>query len=557
MKKIFSSFILLFICHTVLLAQGKDLVKGDILVLLKAEKDVASVTRELSYFKGTNTNFKLQKVVSNSMHIYLFTFDFQHIDQDAFLRFVKQNPLIKIAQFNHIIESRAQPNDSEFGYLWNMDNTGANNGIIGADIDALKAWDIATGGVTVDGDSIVVAVIDYGFNLSHEDLNYWKNYKEIPKNGIDDDGNGYIDDVNGWNSFTETDSLPLHFHGTHVCGIVGAKGNNGIGVTGVNWNVKIMAASYGSNASASLESNAIAAYAYVKDQRQLYNNSNGTKGAFVVSSNSSFGLTSGSSIDHPLWCAMYDSLGVTGVLNAAATKNEHANIDSVGDVPTACESNWLVTVTNTTSRDELNSSAGYGAKTIDLAAPGTYIFSTFLGNGYGNLSGTSMATPHVAGAIALMLSAACGNFIKAYKADPAAMSLLIKDSLLRNVDIIPAVQGITVSNGRLNLFKSVRAVKNYCGENTLPTSDNFFDIVNVYPVPMSGNEFTIDYTSDVEAEIDIVSVLGQKITSTPCQQSNIGIIQHVQVQLPAISKGVYFIRLIGSNRKTKIVKVVL
>jgi serine protease len=555
MKKISFFFIFMFACITALRAQKEELVKGDLLVMLRAEKDIASITRELSYFKGTKTNFKLQEVVSASMHIYLFRFDFLHIDQDAFLKTVRQNPLIVIAQFNYILESRSLPDDPGIPYLWNIENKGDNNGTIGADIDASKAWNITTGGLTIDRDSIVIAVIDYGFNLTHEDLNYWKNYQEIPLNGIDDDGNGYIDDVNGWNSLTHSDSLPAHFHGTHVCGIAGAKGNNGIGITGVNWNVKIMAVSYGSTVN--LESNTIAAYAYVKDQRQLYNASNGTKGAFVVSSNSSFGLNTGAATDHPMWCAMYDSLGAVGVLSAAATKNQYANIDSVGDVPTSCTSNWLITVTNTNNNDELNSNAGYGSKTIDLAAPGTYIYSTLLGNGYGTRTGTSMATPHVAGTVALMLSAACSNFMKAYKANPAAMSLLIKDSILKAVDVIPAVHGRTVSNGRLNLFHSVVAIKNYCGENTLPTADDFFDILNVYPIPTNGSDFIIDYTNDSEAELELISVLGQQIWKMSCKHSDIGVIQHAQVQLPDISKGVYFIRMQGTNRKTRIVKIVL
>jgi len=525
------------------------------LVMLQEEKDIPSITRELSYFNGLKTGFQLQRVVSKSMHIYLFTFDFLTINKDAFLSIVRQNPLIKIAQFDHTIQPRATPNDTEFNYLWNMQNTGSNNGIAGADIDALKAWDIATGGLTVDGDTIVVAVIDYGFYLAHTDLNYWKNYQEIPLNGIDDDGNGYIDDVNGWNALTNTDSLPIENHGTHVCGIIGARGNNGVGISGVNWNVKIMPISYGSGFG--LESNAIAAYSYVKDQRQLYNKSNGTKGAFIVSTNSSFGIDTANAIYHPLWCAMYDSLGKVGVLSAAATKNLDVNVDNVGDVPTSCASNWLISVTNTNNQDEKFANAGYGKKSIDLAAPGTSIFSTVSGNGYNFFSGTSMATPHVSGTVALMLSAACSNFMKAYKADPAMMSLVIKDSLLKAVDVIPSMQGITVSGGRLNLYKSVRSIKNYCGENTLPTSDNFFDIITVYPVPTFGNGITIDYTSDVEAELDITSVLGQEILKIPCTSSTIGIIQHAQIELPAISKGVYFIQLRASNKKTKTIKIIL
>lgn len=561
MKKKFPCFILLLFCCSSFFAQTEEVVKGNVLVMLQDEKDIASITTEFSYFEGLKTGFQLQEVVSRSMHIYSFSFDFLHINSDLFLSVIRKSPLVKIAQFNHPIQQRATPNDPDFNYLWNFKNTGNNDGlpgadkgIAGADIDAPKAWDIATGGVTVDGDTIVVAVIDYGFYLPHSELNYWKNYQEIPMNGLDDDGNGYIDDVNGWNANTQTDNLPISDHGTHVCGIIGANGNNGNGITGVNWNVKVMAVSYGSLA---LESNAIAAYAYVKDQRELYNKSRGKKGAFVVSTNSSFGIDTANFIFHPLWCAIYDSLGKVGVLSAAATKNDSVDVDLVGDLPTSCASNWLISVTNSTNRDQINPGAAFGRTTIDIAAPGTAILSTVAGNGYNFLSGTSMATPHVSGAIALMFSAACSNFMKAYKQNPGAMSLVIKDSLLKTVDVLPALQGLVSSNGRLNLFKAVRSIKNYCGENTLPTSNNLFTILNVYPVPANGNELTIDYTSDVEAELDITSVLGQKILTVPCQHSDIGIIQHAQLPLAGISKGVYFIRLLGADKKTKTIKVIL
>lgn len=307
--------------------------------MLREDTAVSSITKQHARFNGLGTAFQLEEVVSRSMHIYLFSFDFHHINSDAFLAMLRKNPLVKIAQYNHTIQSRAVPNDTNFNYLWNFQNTGDNNGIEGAYIDAVKAWDIATGGTTVDGDTIVVAVVDYGFDLSHPDLNYWKNYQEVPMNGIDDDGNGYIDDVRGWNAKIKTDSLPYNNHGTHVSGIVGARGNNGIGVTGINWNVKVMPVSYGDLAK---ESNAIAAYAYVWDQRVLYNKSVGKKGAFVVSTNSSFGIDTANAIHHPLWCAMYDSLGAVGILNVAATKNQNVNIDVVGDLPTSCASNWLM-----------------------------------------------------------------------------------------------------------------------------------------------------------------------------------------------------------------------
>jgi hypothetical protein len=548
---------LLITAWNYLIAQDSSIVKGNIIVMLNAGKEATSISSELAYFKGIRTGFKLQQELSSTLRIYLFTFDFSKIDASSFLAEVRSHPFVKMAQFNHTFQTRSIPNDSQFDYLWNLRNTGQNNGTPGVDIHAVQAWDLATGGLTADGDTIVVAVIDVGFDVNHEDLSFWKNYKEIPDNGLDDDLNGYVDDHDGWNSQLASDSLPLIDHGAHIAGIIGAKGNNGIGVTGVNWNVKVMAVSYGNGSG--LETNAIKAYAYVLDQRKLYNQSKGTKGAFVVSTNTSFGINKGQAAAHPLWCAMYDSLGAAGILNAGATANINYNIDTIGDIPTSCSSKWLITVTNTTNKDEKDFNAGYGATTIDLGAPGTNIASTLLKNGYGYLSGTSMATPHVAGTVALMFSAACSDFIKSYKKDPAGMALLIKDSLLNAVDVIPSLNnGMTVSGGRLNLFKSVRAIKHYCGmvDPHIPVSDNLFDIIDVYPIPVT-DQLTINYTSDVAADIFITSVLGQEVMKTPCTTSENGIIQHAKIDITGISSGIYFITLRGKDKKTRSVKVFL
>lgn len=554
MKKNLLVFLILLKCNTFIFAQGQGSNKGSLLLLLRDNKNVSAITTELAYINGIKTDIRLQRVISPSLHIYLFEFNSIAIQPELLLKAAQQNPFVKIAQFDHPVSPRAIPNDPYFGYLWNIQNTGQNNGTAGADIDAQNAWNIATGGLTTDGDTIVVAVIDYGFDLTHEDLSYWKNYAEIPGNGVDDDLNGYIDDNVGWNSKDQNSTIPLAAHGTHVCGIAGAKGNNGIGITGVNWNLKIMPISYGSGSS--FESNVIAAYAYVFDQRKLYNASKGAKGAFVVASNSSFGIDSAKAVDHPLWCAMYDSLGSVGILSAGATNNyNNVNVDIGGDIPTSCSSNWLVTVTNTTNSDEKDTGAAYGPASIDLGAPGSNILSTVPISGYTFQSGTSMATPHVAGAIALMLSAACPDFIKNYKADPAGMALIIKDSLLKAVDVIPALNGKTVSGGRLNLFKSVRAMKRYCGKEEPAVSDDLFDILSIYPVPAL-DQLTIDYTSDVAAEIVVTSVLGQTILKISCTTSDKGIIQHSQISLAGLSKGIYFITMYGSDKRTKSWKVV-
>lgn len=555
MKQFFLFFILLFGYVSVSTAQNKGIATDRLLVMLKAERNTSTLTTELAYLDGIKTGLHLKETLSRSLRIYSFQFDNRYISSEQLLKTIQLHPFVLLAQLDHPVSPRAVPNDPSFDYLWNMQNTGQNGGIPGADIHAPQAWDLATGGLTADGDSIVIAVVDYGFDLTHPDLNYWKNYKEIPGNGLDDDQNGYVDDFDGWNTLNHTDDLPVNDHGTHVCGIAGAKGNNALGITGVNWNVQLMPVSYGGTTG--FESNVIAAYAYILEQRRLYNQSKGAKGTFVITTNSSFGIDSAKAADHPLWCAMYDSLGAQGILNVGATNNyNNVNVDIGGDMPTSCESNWLIAVTNTTNRDEKSSGAAYGLRSIDLGAPGTNIASTVLSGGYTYKSGTSMATPHVSGAVALMFSAACKDLLKRYKEDLPGTSLFIKDSLLRSVNRIPALTGKTTSNGRLNLYHAVLSIKNYCEPPQPPFSEDLFSIIHIYPVP-AFDQLTIDYTCDVTADICITSVLGQEVAKIPCFTNDKGRIQHMQLNLEGLSHGIYFITLRGSDKRTKSIKVVL
>ncbi len=537
-------------------SQETNIVPGNLLVMVSSDSDANQLTKELSSINGINTNFKVERILSNSMHIYLMTFDETAINSTLFLKAVQKNHLVKIAQFNHTFQERIIPNDAQFSVMWDMHNTGISGGVVDADIDAIEAWDITTGGLTADGDTIVVAVVDGGFDLAQLDLNFWKNYQEIPNNGFDDDANGFIDDYDGWNGATGTDNFASASHGTHVSGTVGARGNNTIGVTGVNWNVKVMAISYGSGGS--FEANVVASYAFAMDQRRLYNQTNGTKGAFVVSTNSSFGIDLAFPSSYPLWCAMYDSLGSVGILSAAATANANYNVDTQGDIPTACLSDWMIAVTNTTRTDAKNSSCGFGATTIDLGAPGTQIMSTYPSNSYSSISGTSMATPHVAGAVALMLSLPCPQLISDYKADPAGIALMIKDSLLGAVDVIPSMSGgITVTGGRLNLHKSVVAMQNYCTtvdiDNMIASTE--FEIQNVYPNPAT-NQINIVYNSYNVVEISLTNVLGQEIKRIKGDTKTKGI-QHSHLDISNLNKGVYFVSIYSANKKSNVVKVIV
>lgn len=364
-------------------------------------------------------------------------------------------PALRWAQADHYTQDRLLPDDSAFGQQWNLHQASD------ADVDAPEAWDLATGGTDPLGRSIVVAVVDGGMDLAHPELapNQWTNPGEIPGNGQDDDSNGYVDDLHGWSAYTHSGTLTFTGHGTHVSGIVGARGNNLNQVCGVNWDVDLLTVC-GSSTTTSV---ALEAYAYVLEQKTLWLESGGQWGANVVSTNSSFGVNFGNCAagDYPAWNEIYDALGDVGILSAAATMNLNANVDLQGDVPTSCPSDYLITVTNTTNTDLRNTSSAYGALSIDLGAPGTQILSTHLNSGSTYLTGTSMSAPHVAGAVALMHAAASDSLAHLVAAQPAEGARVLKQLLLEGVDPLPALAGITVTGGRLNLHKAVLAASQW------------------------------------------------------------------------------------------------
>jgi len=399
-------------------------------------------------------NYVVEKVLVRRLNILSIKLKNNQISPLDAIKEFRKNPFVDKAIPDTKVSRRDMPDDIQFDQQWGLHNVGQSGGTEDADIDAPEAWDIATGGITPLGDTIVVAIVDGGMLLTHADLtpNLWTNWGEIPGNGIDDDNNGYIDDVHGWDAFSSDGSVPSDGHGTHVAGIVGAKGNNGVYVAGVNWDVKLMPIR-GSSGTTSI---VLEAYGYALDQRAIYDSTDGSSGAFVVATNSSFGVNNAdcSSGNYSLWNDMYDALGQYGILSCGATMNNNSNVDVTGDVPTGCESEYMISVTNTTRNDTKNSGAAYGATTIDLGAPGTQILSTYTGGGTSSLSGTSMATPHVAGSVGFLHASMSAGFASFFHSNPAEGGLLIKQLILDGTDPLPTLNGVTVSGGRLNLYNS-------------------------------------------------------------------------------------------------------
>ena len=468
MKKI----IVAIMCFIVLPVLGQDHVQKEVLIQLmkgfEPDEVVLSVNKDL----GTFLNFHWEQKISSPMRIHLFRWEWDGLSEEEILRYCQSLPQVQAAQFNHLIEDRLTPNDPIFGNQWHHIDAQDN------DIDSELAWDITTGGLTPLGDEIVACVVEtQGAKWDQEDIlpNHWVNINEIAGNGLDDDNNGYVDDYDGWNVSNNTDNSSNGNHGTQVSSMIGSKGNNGMGVAGVNWDVKLMQVQMGGIS----EANAIAAYTYPLVMRQLYNSTNGSQGAFVVVTNSSWGIDNAAAINYPLWCAMYDTLGHYGILSCAATANNNVNVDNVGDMPTTCPSDYLISVTATNNAD-VRTFSGFGTTHIDLGAPGEAVMMAG-NNGYSTSSGTSFASPCVAGAVALMYAAPCQSLAQIAHANPAQAAAMVRGYILSGIDPVSNLVGEVLTGGRLNVFNSLNLILGECVSGDCPSP---FAVADA-PVPAS------------------------------------------------------------------------
>lgn len=392
---------------------------------------------------------------------------------EELLRAYSQREDIEYAEPNYLQYAHARPNDPRFTELYGLYNLGQTGGIPDADIDATDAWNIQTGDLNT-----LIAVIDSGIHYLHEDLveNVWTNPHEVLGNGIDDDQNGYIDDIHGWN-FVYNNNEPLDYipHGTHVSGTIAAVGNNGIGVTGVAWRTKIMALSFlHPFAGSGSTSNAAAAILYATHMgAKIANNSwGGTKFSQVILDAISYANDQ-------------------GMLFVASAGNSNKDVDVVPVYPCSYDLPNIICVAATDSSDGLaqfissNSGSNYGAASVDLGAPGLDVLSTIPppefqccydapdNTGYRLMSGTSMAAPHVSGGAALLLS----QF-------PGLTAVEIKNIIMSSVDTIPSLVGKTVTGGRLNIYNAIQ----------YPRPDLIVSNINVSDVSSAGEDILISYS---------------------------------------------------------------
>ena len=352
------------------------------------------------------------------------------------VRAYENSPDVAYAEPNFRLQPAAAPNDPGYRELWGLNNTGQTGGTADADVDASEVWDTTTGNADT-----VVAVIDEGMDVSHPDLrdNVWTNSGEVPGNGIDDDNNGYVDDRNGYDfandDATVYDPDPVtgqgDEHGTHVAGTIAAVGNNGVGITGVNWDAQVASLKF-LGANGGFTSDAVEAVNYaVAEGMDISNNSWGGGGRSQALQDA---ITRADNAGH-VFIAAAGNGGSDGV---GDDNDATPNYPSGYGVPN------VISVAATDDTDRLASFSNFGASSVDLAAPGVDILSTLPGNRYGRYSGTSMATPHVAGVAALIKSQ-----------QPGLDDAQVKNQLLRYVDPKPNLQGKVATDGRLNALRSV------------------------------------------------------------------------------------------------------
>ena len=337
----------------------------------------------------------------------------------------ERDPDVLYAEPNYVREvTRRIPNDPAFGDLWGLDSASD------ADIDAPEAWEFTTG-----SEGIVVAVVDTGIAYTHSDLaaNMWTSPREVG-NGKDDDGNGFVDDVRGWD-FVAEDNAPLdeNGHGTHVAGIIGARGDNATGVVGVSWNVNLMPLRAANSSGTLSDADIATAFRYA-----------GRMGARVV--NGSFGSPGFSRTLLEAIEANPNTLFVFAAGNGGADGRGDNN-DASPQFPCSYAAANIVCVAASTSSGDLASFSNVGAGSVDVTAPGQGILSTWPGGRYASASGTSMATPFVAGVAALALSANGGLSI----AD-------LRHAILGSTDSLSSLAGLVATGGRVNAAGAVSAV---------------------------------------------------------------------------------------------------
>ena len=538
MKKYLLLF--LFICPLLVYSQPEEAIATKNIVVRFQPKVKAK-----EFFQKYNTNsrngiqLKVIRKVSTIFNIYTIQ---SNANQQLIKQLKKVKAVLKVGYDTPLIYRNTEPNDADFREQWNMLNVQAN-----------LVWDETTGGQTADGKRIVIGVLEKGIDPTHEDLvdNIWTNQAEVPNNGIDDDENGYIDDYLGLNLLDLTDKhTPTKrngtttAHGTQVAGVIGAKGNNGIGITGISWDIDLLLFSKVSFISEVLE-----AHEYAYNLRKKFNATDGKEGALIVALNHSFGydgryqeVSMGKEL-----CEMMELMGQEGILSVVSTYNEEIDVDEEGDVLPSCPSDFVIAVTSSNERNE-QANRGFGNESIDLAAPGERIYTLDLDNEYGLTSGTSLACPLVAGTVGLLYSLPCSQLGENAINNPASTARFMKDAILNGIQPIIGLNSRSLTGGRLDAFAAMQNVQLYCGQSP----SNNFEILQLYPNPVTSSLTIIFETPNFEPyQFYITNTLGQIVqhrTIRPARfEENI-----LTESVHYFPSGIYFLTLLqGKSAVTK------
>ena len=414
---------------------GPEFVPGEILVQFKAGVDQSEIDRVLGRGNAQAAEIVREALANGPNRGELIRARFPAGASFGSVRkSIEDEPTVEFAEPNWIYQHAANSNDPYYtgGSLWGMYGSGSSPS---------NQFGSGAGSATSNNCSgVVVGIIDEGYMYTHPDLaaNVGTNPGETPGNGVDDDGNGYVDDVYGWDFDGGNNTIfdgSGDDHGTHVAGTIGAVGNNSVGVAGVCWSVKLMNAKFLGNRGGTT-ANAVKAVDYFTDLKTRH-------GLNLVATNNSWG---GGGFSQ----ALADAIGranAQNILFVAAAGNSGYNCESSSCYPAEYSNANVISVASITSTGAMSSFSNYGSTTIDLGAPGSGIYSTLpvksgknVVAGYGSYSGTSMASPHVAGAAAL------------YKArNSGATAAQIKSGILGSVTATASLNGKTVTGGRLNV----------------------------------------------------------------------------------------------------------
>ncbi len=423
-------FVGLFLTGTSAIAgvvQTPESVPGEYVVKFK---DNAVAARSLNTLTASVGSY-VKDVIPNLNTIVIKRPVFE--TQSNVLITLRQNPSVEFIEPNYIYRASKVPNDVMFGQLWGMLNVGQQDssrkeGVAGMDIGAEKAWDITTG-----SKDVIVAVIDTGVNYKHPDLadNMWTNEAELNgQTGVDDDGNGIVDDIYGAN-FVNADKptgnpLDDNGHGSHCAGTIAGVGDNGMGVVGVAWQARVMGVKFLSGSGSGSLDGALKGIDYAVSM-----------GAKVLSNSWGGGGYS------DILKAAIERSHQANTLFVAAAGNESNNNDSSPTYPATYDVPNVLSVAAIDNRGKMASFSNYGKKSVHIAAPGVNIVSSVLGQKYDSFSGTSMATPHVSGVAVLLASA-----------EPNLTGVEMKQRLMDTAVPIPGMKGKSVA-GLVNAYKAL------------------------------------------------------------------------------------------------------